>query len=189
MIERLLEYNRHFVENKQYEQFISSKFPNKKIAILSCMDTRLTELLPAALGLKNGDVKMIKNAGAIISSPFGSVMRSLIVAIYDLDVDEILVIGHYDCGMQSLDSKKILEKMKRRAISVEKIELIKYCGIDFNKWLCGFTSVEESVKATVGSIINHPLIPKDISVYGLIMDPTTGKVDRVQHGLMVTHSK
>ena len=179
MINEFLEYNKNFVENKDYEKFASSKYPTKKVAILSCMDTRLTELLPAALGLKNGDVKMIKNAGAIISSPFGSAMRSLIVSIYDLEVDEILVIGHYDCGMQSLDSKTILEKMKKRNISEEKIDLIKYCGIDFDLWLNGFDSVEESVKSTVNTIVNHPLIPKDINVYGLIMDPTTGRVDCV----------
>ena len=65
MIEDILEYNKRFVENKGYEKYITNKYPDKKIAILSCMDTRLTELLPAALGIKNGDVKMIKNAGGI----------------------------------------------------------------------------------------------------------------------------
>ena len=44
MIEELLKYNKDFVEKKQYEAFVASKYPNKKIAILSCMDTRLTEL-------------------------------------------------------------------------------------------------------------------------------------------------
>ena len=63
MIEELLAYNRKFVEEKRYEQYAASKYPNKKIAILTCMDTRLVELLPAALGLRNGDVKIIKNAG------------------------------------------------------------------------------------------------------------------------------
>lgn len=179
MIEEILKYNNDFVEKKLYEEFISNKFPNKKIAILSCMDTRLTELLPSALGLKNGDAKIIKNAGAVISSPFGSVMRSLIVAIYDLEVEEILVIGHYDCGMQSLDSKSILKKMKERNITDEKIELIKYTGINLDVWLNGFECVEDSVKAAVSTIVNHPLIPKDIGVYGLIMDPKTGKVDRI----------
>ena len=57
MIEDILEYNKRFVENKGYEKYITNKYPDKKIAILSCMDTRLTELLPAALGIKNGDVK------------------------------------------------------------------------------------------------------------------------------------
>lgn len=67
MIEEILEYNRKFVEEKRYEPYMTSKYPDKKIAILTCMDTRLTELLPAALGLKNGDVKMIKNAGGVIT--------------------------------------------------------------------------------------------------------------------------
>ena len=55
MIEELLAYNRKFVEEKRYEQYAASKYPNKKIAILTCMDTRLVELLPAALGLRNGE--------------------------------------------------------------------------------------------------------------------------------------
>lgn len=64
---------------------------------MTCMDTRLVELLPAALGLKNGDVKIIKNAGAVISNPFGSAVLSLLIAIFELGVEEIMVIGHTDC--------------------------------------------------------------------------------------------
>lgn len=84
MIEEILKFNRQFVAEKGYEKYRTDKYPDKKIAILSCMDTRLTELLPAALGIRNGDVKMIKNAGGIISHPFGSVIRSLMVAIYEI---------------------------------------------------------------------------------------------------------
>ena len=80
-LEEILEYNKSFVENKEYEQYVTSKHPNKKIVVLSCMDTRLTELLPKAMNLKNGDVKLIKNAGATIMHPFGSIMRSVLVAI------------------------------------------------------------------------------------------------------------
>ena len=54
MINEILKYNKEIVANKGYEKFITNKYPDKKIAILSCMDTRLTELLPAALGIKNG---------------------------------------------------------------------------------------------------------------------------------------
>ncbi len=179
MIEELLEFNRDFVQNKQYEPYVSSKLPNKKLAILSCMDTRLTELLPASLGIRNGDVKLIKNAGAVISSPFGSVMRSLIVAVYELGVEEILVIGHHDCGMQSLDNRKIMDKMRARGVSQNKIEFLEFCGIDFGKWLNGFDSVEDSVRASVKAVKDHPLMPADVKVFGLIMDPGTGQVDRV----------
>jgi len=65
MIEEIFEYNKKFVEEKEYKRYITNKFPDKKIAIVSCMDTRLIELLPAALGIKNGDAKIIKNAGSI----------------------------------------------------------------------------------------------------------------------------
>ena len=55
MIDHIVKFNMEFVSAKGYEQFITDKYPDKKLAVLSCMDTRLTELLPAALGLKNGD--------------------------------------------------------------------------------------------------------------------------------------
>ena len=51
VIEKMLEFNKSFVENKTYNHFLTDKFPDKKIAILACMDTRLTQLLTAALGL------------------------------------------------------------------------------------------------------------------------------------------
>ena len=57
------------------------------------MDTRLTELLPAALGLKNGDAKIIKNAGGVITHPYGSVVRSLLVAILELGVEQVIAAG------------------------------------------------------------------------------------------------
>lgn len=179
MIDEILQYNSEFVAGHSYEQYLTSKFPEKKIAILSCMDTRLTELLPAALGLKNGDVKIIKNAGGAISHPFGSVARSLLIAIYDLGVEEILVIGHTDCGVQHMDSARMLKKMKEKGISDDDINLIRYCGVDFDSWLSGFDSVEISVAETVELIVNHPLIPKDIKVYGFIMDSTTGELKSI----------
>ena len=87
-IDSVLAFNREFVAAKGYEKHITDKFPDKKLAVLSCMDTRLSVLLQEALGLRNGDAKVIKNAGAVIPSPWDSAMRSLIVAVYELGVDE-----------------------------------------------------------------------------------------------------
>ena len=42
MIDEILKYNKEFVEEKKYEQYKTSKYPDKKIAIITCMDTRLT---------------------------------------------------------------------------------------------------------------------------------------------------
>ncbi|MEN3002758.1 carbonic anhydrase [Dehalobacterium formicoaceticum] len=178
-IDEILAFNKEFVESKQYETLATTKFPNKKIAVLSCMDTRLTELLPAALNFKNGDIKIIKNAGAMISHPFGSVMRSLLVAIYELGVQEIMVIGHYDCGMQGLGASKLIEKMKKRNISPDKIDMVQYAGIDLHKWLKGFDDAEASVQETVHIIRKHPFIPADVGVYGFMMDPVTGRLAKL----------
>jgi len=56
-IDQILAFNKTFVEQKGYEKYIADKYPDKHLAVLSCMDTRLTELLPAALGLRKGDAK------------------------------------------------------------------------------------------------------------------------------------
>lgn len=58
MIEQIVAYNKKFVEEKGYEPYLTSKYPDKKLAILTCMDTRLIELLPTALGIRNGDAKV-----------------------------------------------------------------------------------------------------------------------------------
>jgi len=174
MINDILAHNREFIENKGYEKFLTDKYPNKKIAIVTCMDTRLVELLPAALGFNNGDVKIIKNAGGTITNPFDSTMRSLLVAVYELGVTEIMIIGHTSCGVQGMDSREMLHIMKERGIPESNINLMKHCGIDLDNWLHGFDSTEDAIKETVDLVRNHPLMAKDIVVKGYIMDSTTG---------------
>lgn len=176
MIDEILAYNKKFVEEKRYEQYAASKYPNKKIAIITCMDTRLVELLPAALGFKNGDVKIIKNAGGVVSNPFGSVIRSLLVAIIELGVEEVMVIGHTDCGVQHIDSEVMIHHMKERGITQESIDLMKYCGVNFENWLAGFDTVEQSVTDTVDTIKHHPLMPQDIKIGGYVIDSVTGEL-------------
>lgn len=176
MIDEILAYNKKFVEEKRYEQYAASKYPNKKIAIITCMDTRLVELLPAALGFKNGDVKIIKNAGGVVSNPFGSVIRSLLVAIIELGVEEVMVIGHTDCGVQHIDSEVMIHHMKERGITQESIDLMKYCGVNFENWLAGFDTVEQSVTDTVDTIKHHPLMPQDVKIGGYVIDSVTGEL-------------
>ena len=60
MINEIMEYNKKFVENKAYEPYLTSKYPDKKLAILTCMDTRLIELLPAALGRRRDHASIRK---------------------------------------------------------------------------------------------------------------------------------
>ena len=177
MIEQMLEYNRQFVASKGYERYKTSKYPDKKIAIVTCMDTRLVELLPAALGIKNGDVKIIKNAGGTITNPFDSTVRSLLVAIYELGVNEVMIIGHTTCGVQGMDSQEMLHLMHERGIDNEHISLMRHCGIDLDSWLHGFDDTEAAILETVDLVKNHPLVPKDVVVRGYIMDSETGELN------------
>lgn len=176
MIDEILRYNKDFVARKGYEQYTTSKYPDKRIAIVTCMDTRLVELLPAALGIKNGDVKMIKNAGGTITNPFDSTVRSLLVAVYELGVNEIMIIGHTNCGVQGMDANEMLSLMRERGISEEHIRLMEHCGINLKDWLHGFEETDAAVEETVDLIKNHPLMPDDITVRGYIMDSVTGEL-------------
>jgi carbonic anhydrase len=182
LVQDILEHNRTFVERKEYVPFLTDRFPNKKLVILTCMDTRLVELLPMAMNLKNGDVKIIKNAGAIVSHPFGSVMRSILVAVYQLGAAEVAVVGHHGCGMAGLSCEPVLEKMRNRGVTDDTIHMLSHSGIDLKQWLTGFEHVETGVRASVEMIKNHPLLPKDIAVHGLIIHPETGKLELVVDG-------
>ena len=174
MIEDMLAYNREFVQSKGYEKFQTSKYPDKKIAILTCMDTRLVELLPAALGIRNGDVKMIKNAGGMITGPFDSAVRSLLVGIIELGVEEVMVIGHTDCGVAHINADMMIRHLIQRGVSQDHIDMMRYCGIDFEAWLRGFDCVENSVAETVDLLRNHPLMPADVTIRGYVINTETG---------------
>jgi carbonic anhydrase len=182
LISEILSHNASFVAEKAYEQFRTDRFPDKKLVIVTCMDTRLTELLPRAMNVRNGDVKLIKNAGAIVSHPFGSVMRSILVAVYDLGAKEVAIVGHHGCGMTGLSCGRILEKAKASGISPELIDTLGRAGVDLQKWLTGFERVEDGVRQSVDLVRNHPLLPKGIPVHGLIICPETGKLDLLEDG-------
>lgn len=181
MINEILKFNEEFVGKEGYKPYVTSKYPDKKIAIVTCMDTRLVELLPAALGIKNGDVKLIKNAGGVITNPFDSTVRSLLVAIYELGVNEIMIIGHTECGVQGMNAKEMIHLMESRGIKKETINLVERCGIDLNKWFEGFCETEQSVKDSVDLVRNHPFIPADVHVAGYIIDSTTGKLNPLNY--------
>ena len=181
-LSEILAYNQHFVETGEYEKYFTNKYPGRELAILSCMDARIIELLPNALGLKNGDAKLIKNAGALVTHPWGSVMRSLLVAVFELKVKEIMVIAHHDCGMRGLNAEEFLQRVHDSNIPDDRIETLRNAGIDLDNWLTGFDDVEDSVRHTVELIRKHPLMPDNIAIHGLVIHPTTGKLNLIVDG-------
>ncbi|MCS3901332.1 carbonic anhydrase [Methanococcus voltae] len=143
--------------------------PKKKLAVITCMDTRLVNFLPEKMGLERGDAKVIKNAGNIITD---DVLRSLVVAIYCLDVEKIAIVGHTDCGMAGADIEEIRKEMIKRGVN-------PYFTPDFEAWMGKMDNEEENVLKGVELIKNHPAIPKDVEVEGLMIDINTGEIKKL----------
>jgi len=182
LLSDILDFNKTFVKEKMYAEYATTKFPNKRIVILTCMDARLTELLGKSMNLKNGDAKIIKSAGAVVTHPFGGIMRSIIIAVYQLKADEVFIVGHHDCGMSTINTNDIIEEMVDRGIDKSLFKTLKYSGIDMKDWLYGFDDVTDTVRNSVDLVKNHPLMDPLVPVHGLVIDPSTGKIDTIVNG-------
>lgn len=180
---QVLQANQDFLEKRaQKESELGmpvSKIPSKNLAIFTCMDTRLVEFLEPALGIERGAAKVIKNAGNTITGLFNSSIRSLLVSIFELDVKEIMVIGHYDCGIAHATADGLISKMLVRGICPGAIKMIEK---DLETWLDSFHHPVENVKHVVQQIRTNPLIPKDVPIHGLMLDPQTGEIEVIISG-------
>ena len=183
VIEEVMKTNESFCANPPVdytnEDHHESKLPKKHLAIVTCMDTRLVDFLEPALGLKRGDVKVIKTAGNVIIDVFDSTIRSLLVCIYELGVKEIAIVGHYECGMAKTTSESLTKAMLKNGISADAIKMVDK---ELKEWADGFKKPEENVIKVVESVKNNPLIPKDIKVHGLMFHPRSGKLDWIVNG-------
>ena len=182
ILEEIRLANQKFVENLPQEFISSSPLsakPNRRIALFTCMDTRLVSFLEPALGISRGEAKVIKNAGNSITSSFDSTIRSLIVAIFELGVQEILVIGHRNCGMGETNSRELIARMTARGVHPAAIKVVEE---EMGKWVDQFYHPEDNVEKVVARIQGNPFIPRDVPVHGLIFDPHTGEIQVIVNG-------
>lgn len=173
IIDEVLKANEKFVEEFDGEEM--SHLPKKKLAILTCMDTRLTGFLEPALGIGRGDAKIIKNAGNTIVGE--DAIRSIAAAIYSLGAEEVMVIGHTDCGMAHANPEKIKNNMLEKGVPEEEID-----KVNLVEWIGAIEDEEKNVIKTVETIKNHPLISNEVPIHGLIMDIVSGKLDVLVDG-------
>lgn len=150
-----------------------SKYPNRNLAVLTCMDTRLLDFLEPAMGLHRGEAKIIKVAGNTAFEDFDSVIGSLMVAVYELHVHDIIVMGHDDCGMLHTTSDSLSQKMAEAGIDKDIIDSIRP---KLKEWADPIGNVDESVKNTVQRLRSNPYLPKDISIYGMVIHPHSGEI-------------
>ncbi len=178
LLESIIEANRNFIKPDAFPPL--KKNPSRQLAIFTCMDTRLVDFLEPAMGLKRGEAKVIKNAGNTIVDPMGgAVIRSLVAGIFMLGVEEVIVIGHRDCGMAEVDADSVKRDMIKRGISPDIIDIHVP---DLKQWLGIFSHPVENVGRVVKIIRHNPLIPQDVPVHGLLFCPDDGSLEIIVNG-------
>ncbi|MBP7826179.1 MAG: carbonic anhydrase [Verrucomicrobia bacterium] len=155
--------------------------PKRRFAILTCMDARLD---PAKFaGLAEGDAHVIRNAGGRASE---DAIRSLVISYKLLGTREWFVVHHVDCGMLTFTDPVLGDLL---AQSLEPAVLGPAGWEDrgqgpgsfegkFIQWL-SFTDLAQSVTDDVTRLRHHPLVPRDIPIYGYIFDVKSGKLVEV----------
>jgi carbonic anhydrase len=139
--------------------------PARKLAILACMDARLT--IDAMLGLTTGDAHVIRNAGGIATE---DALRSLIVSHYLLGTEEFMVINHTDCGMLTFKDEELRARLLRETGVATGIPAVFH----------SFTDVEDNVRRQIQTLRAHPWIPARVPVRGFVYDVRAGKLREVR---------
>ena len=155
--------------NRQYAQSFTlgslSTPPARKLAIVACMDARLT--VEALLGLKTGDAHIIRNAGGIVTE---DAIRSLIISHHLLGTQEFMIINHTECGMLTFQDAGLKEKLRHEtrtsAVAPETFH--------------AFSDLETNVREQIEKVKSHPWIPASIPVRGFIYDVKTGALTEVR---------
>jgi carbonic anhydrase len=168
--------------NRRYAESFGDKGklalpPARQFAILTCVDARLD---PAkAAGLSEGDAHVIRNAGGRASD---DAIRSLVISHKLLGTNEWFVIHHTQCGMQMF-TDDILRGLLSQSLATASFDGTHWkdpggsdgsrAG-DFFNWLT-FNNLAESVVVDVDRIRKHPLVPRDVPIYGYIYEVETGR--------------
>jgi len=76
-----------------------------------------------------------------------------------------------------------------RGVSPQMIQTLEHAGVDLHHWLRGFDSPEEGVRQSLSVIRNHPLLPRDVAVHGLMICPETGRLDLLSDGYAARESQ
>ena len=155
----VLEANSKFVSSFEDEHLTGTA--RKGLAIVTCMDSRITPL--AVVGMKSGDAKILRNAGARVTD---DMLRTLVLATYLLGVERVLVMPHTDCRMASGDEESIHR-------SIETKHGIDTRGVQFKM----VTDQRAALAADVASIRSYEILPKTLKVAGAVYDVKSGRLE------------
>ena len=159
--------------------------PARRFAILTCMDARLQPSKYA--GLTEGDAHVIRNAGGRASD---DAIRSLVISYKLLGTREWFVIHHTNCGMEFF-TNEVMRGLLKSSLKTAALDAGGFRDVgpgpgssegDNIDWLT-IKNQEQSVVEDVRRIRNHPLVPRDIPIYGFIYDVGTGRLNEVKEAM------
>jgi carbonic anhydrase len=136
--------------------------PAKHIAIVTCMDARLSPYV--MLGLQEGDAHVIRNAGGVITD---DEIRSLAISQRLLGTREIVLIHHTDCGMLTFSDDELKQQIQEDV------------GVKPHFSMESFTDLEEDVRQSIARIQASPFVPHKDSVRGFIYEVETGRLREI----------
>src|SRR3989475_6625435 len=155
--------------------------PARKFAILTCMDARLQPSKYA--GLAEGDAHVIRNAGGRASD---DAIRSLVISYKLLGTREWFVIHHTNCGMEFFTNDVmrglLASSLETAALTDKGFQDVgkgpgSHAG-EFIEWLA-IRDQNQSARDDVQRIREHPLVPKNIAIYGYVYDVKSGRLFEV----------
>jgi carbonic anhydrase len=136
--------------------------PRRKVAILSCMDTRI-DLFPM-LGIERGDAHIIRNAGGLVTE---DVIRSLSASQRLLGTEEIVVVMHDGCGLHGASEDEFA-----RTLSADGV---------LPTWRLGaFDDVEETLRGSLERLRSSPELPARDHIRGFVFDPEGGGLREIE---------
>ncbi len=136
--------------------------PARRLAIVTCMDSRLNVF--AALGLSDGEAHVLRNAGGVITD---DVIRSLAISQRRLGTEQVVLIHHTDCGLQLITDDGF------------RAELQEATGMAPSFAIESFTDVDEDVRQSIARVCHSPFLPHRDHVRGFVYDVDTGVLREV----------
>ena len=161
VIDEILEANEIYARTHELRRLTPR--PERRIAILTCMDTRLSI---RTLGLRTGDAHVIRNAGGIVTDDS---LRSLLVSHYLLDTQEIMVINHTDCGLMLTSEHELRTRIQNRTGTAAIAPAFFFA----------FQNIEDNVRQQLQKLRTHPWIPKELPVRGFVYDVASGRLREI----------
>jgi len=143
--------------------------PARPLIVLTCIDARL--IPTSALGLKEGDAHVIRNAGGVAPEA----IRSILVSQRLLNTRQIAVFHHTDCGMMDFTTRGMRKLVKEAAPGNEAVAK----AIDAIPTFYEFTDLEEACKRDVKYLQEHPLVAEGTVITGWIHEVETGRVRQI----------